>query len=166
MKRVYAFQDAVNGMVKIGVSEDVLYRFRKIKTVSPFLNLRIAAESKASSLAYDHERAWHNRLKHYRVHGEWFALPGKLSKKVFKWISANKHPKNMKSVRSRVERVLNGESFKSVANDLGISTNSVRASFHLFCWKVNRDAYNTAPKRHGRLKYLREHKCLFLNRDE
>jgi hypothetical protein len=65
---VYVVQQAVTGAVKVGRSDDVAYRFEKLKTGSPY-ELTLIGEIDESRYP---ERWIHRHLKAYRMRGEWF----------------------------------------------------------------------------------------------
>lgn len=76
--RVYAMEGG--GLVKIGFTQDIIYRLRCIRAMSP---VPITLIIDVAGTRQD-EKALHRRFAAYRSHGEWFRIEGAVAA----WIEA------------------------------------------------------------------------------
>ena len=74
---VYFFVAEKTEMVKIGVSDCVISRFRRVANLSP--DVLTIAGAIASTRAKELEADLHEEFEELREHGEWFRLEGELA---------------------------------------------------------------------------------------
>ena len=69
---VYAIGSPQHGMVKIGTTANLPERMASLQTASPFPLVVLWTQEGGTDL----ERLLHSRLRHHRIHGEWFDFGG------------------------------------------------------------------------------------------